>query len=64
VLGGTLLAGGIGSFWRTLSGVLVVATVNNITLLLGLSSQAQLLVQGIIFVTVVGLDAIATRSRV
>ncbi|MCU1618621.1 MAG: transporter permease [Modestobacter sp.] len=63
VLGGTLLAGGIGSFWRTLSGVLVVATVNNITLLLGLSAEAQLLVQGIIFVTVVGLDAIATRSR-
>lgn len=63
VVGGTLLRGGIGSFWRTLFGVLVIATANNITALMDLSAEAQLLVKGAMFVTVVAIDAVATRSQ-
>ncbi len=62
VVGGTLLAGGIGSFGRTFAGVLVIAAATNIALLLGLSTAAQLLVTGIIFIVVVAFDAASSRE--
>lgn len=62
VVGGTLLAGGIGSFGRTFAGVLVIAAATNIALLLGLSQPAQLLVTGIIFIVVVAFDAASSRE--
>jgi ribose transport system permease protein len=62
IVGGTLLSGGVGSFGRTLAGVLVIAAAQNIALLLGLSQAAQLLVTGIIFITVVAFDAATSRE--
>jgi ribose transport system permease protein len=62
VIGGTSLLGGIGSFRRTLVGVLVIGVSNNLMLLLGLNTPFQLFVQGAIVILAVSLDAIASRN--
>jgi ribose/xylose/arabinose/galactoside ABC-type transport system permease subunit len=63
VIGGTSLLGGVGSFRRTLVGVLVIGISNNIMQLAGLSTPYQLFAQGAILIVAVSLDAIAVRSQ-
>ena len=63
VIGGTTLQGGVGSFWRTLAGVLVIGLANNIMLLLGLDTSVQLLVKAGVFILAVALDALANREQ-
>ena len=63
VIGGTPLAGGRGSFARTLVGIAIVGTLNNIMLLLGLDSSSQLLVKGLVFVAIVAVDRVFARAE-
>ena len=63
ILGGTSLTGGQGSVLGTLVGALIVGTVNNGLNLLGVQSFWQSIVQGLILVGAVGLDALVQRRR-
>ncbi|MFG1923110.1 ABC transporter permease [Cryptosporangium sp. NPDC048952] len=62
--GGTPIAGGKGSAWRTLAGVLLIATVSDILLLRGYSTGAQIMVKGLIVLAVILVVHLrATRGR-
>jgi ribose transport system permease protein len=63
ILGGTSLTGGQGSVIGTLIGALIIGTVNNGLNLLGVQSFWQSIVQGLILVGAVALDALVQRRR-
>lgn len=62
-LGGTSLGGGVGGIGRTVIGVIVLASVANTLVLVGMPIQAQWLVSGVIIVLAVWLDNVARRRR-
>ncbi|MDE1173614.1 MAG: ABC transporter permease [Parvibaculaceae bacterium] len=58
LIGGTAIVGGRGSVWRTLLGVILIATITNLVLLRGYSFGAQIFFKGVImavFVIVIHL---------
>lgn len=61
LIGGTAIAGGRGSVWRTLLGVILIAIITNLVLLRGYSLGAQILFKGILMVAFV--LAIHLRSK-
>jgi ribose/xylose/arabinose/galactoside ABC-type transport system permease subunit len=58
VLGGSSLFGGSGGTMRTVAGVLVLGVLNNVLVLLGVPYEAQPIVKGGVFLSVVGLDGL------
>ena len=63
VLGGVMLQGGRGSVLGVLGGVLVIGVLINLMSLMGIGSFGQMVVKGLIFMSVVGLTAwFARRS--
>lgn len=56
VIGGTSLAGGVGSVLLTLVGVLIIGVINNGLDLLGVSSYYQQVIKGVIIVGAVLID--------
>ncbi|MCI8550611.1 MAG: ABC transporter permease [Lachnospiraceae bacterium] len=56
VLGGTAIAGGIGSMWGTIGGVLIMGSLNGGMSLLGAQSHHQMLVKGLVIIFAVYLD--------
>lgn len=62
VIGGTSLTGGQGAMWRSVIGLLLLATLSNVFNSLAVSSNFQLLVKGMIIVGAVALD-VFVRSR-
>ena len=63
VVGGTSIAGGEGSVWRTAIGVLFIALIGNGFNLLGVDPLYQQIVLGLILLVAVGLDAWARQRR-
>jgi ribose/xylose/arabinose/galactoside ABC-type transport system permease subunit len=63
VIGGNSLTGGHGSMMRTFTGLLVVGVATNAMLLLGLSTELQYTVKGLVFIAAVATDAARARSR-
>jgi ribose transport system permease protein len=63
IIGGTSLLGGEGAMWRTLVGVLILATINNLFTALALDTATQQLVKGVIVIAAVALDAYIRRRR-
>jgi ribose transport system permease protein len=63
IIGGTTLFGGEGAIWRTLIGLLILATLRNLFDTLSLSNAAQLMAQGAILVVAVALDAFMRARR-
>lgn len=63
VVGGTSIAGGEGSGWRTAIGVLFIALIGNGFDLLGVDPNWQQIVLGLILLVAVGLDMWARRTR-
>ncbi len=63
VVGGTSIAGGEGSVWRTGIGVLFIALIGNGFNLLGVDPLYQQIVLGLILLLAVGLDAWARQRR-
>ncbi|MCP4166428.1 MAG: ABC transporter permease [Chloroflexi bacterium] len=63
ILGGTSLAGGKGTIAGTLIGVLILGTLTNGMILLGVSAYYQQIAQGFVLLLAVGLDQLRTRSE-
>lgn len=63
VVGGTSIAGGEGSVWRTTIGVLFIALIGNGIDLLGVDPLYQQIVLGVILLIAVGLDSWARQRR-
>ncbi len=67
VVGGTSLAGGFGSMWRTAVGLGIIATITNGFVLLDINVFYQDIIKGSIIVGALALDVLArrlaTRSR-
>jgi ribose/xylose/arabinose/galactoside ABC-type transport system permease subunit len=63
VLGGVILQGGRGSVFGALGGVLLIGVLINLMTLLGVNSFGQMVVKGVIFMTVVGLTAWFSRRN-
>jgi len=63
IIGGTSLLGGEGAMWRTLVGLLILATINNLFDSLALDTAAQSLVKGVIVVGAVALDSYTRRRH-
>ena len=61
VVGGTSLAGGLGSMWRTAVGLGIVATISNAFSLADVNPFYQDIVKGCIIVGALGLDVYARR---
>jgi ribose transport system permease protein len=62
IIGGTSLMGGEGAMWRTLVGLLILATINNLFESLAFDVALQSVVKGSIIIVAVALDAFS-RSR-
>jgi ribose transport system permease protein len=63
VVGGTSLAGGSGSVWRTAIGLGIIATMSNGLVLLGISPYYQDIIKGMIIVAALAMSAALRRSR-
>lgn len=62
VIGGMTLAGGRGSIFGVLGGVLFIGVLNNIMTLLGIGTFSQDIIRGAIFIIVVGINAKSLRN--
>jgi ribose transport system permease protein len=62
ILGGTAIAGGVGSIFGTLGGCLIMATLNNGMSLMGAQYHVQILVKGLVIILAVLMDN-ALKSR-
>lgn len=63
VVGGTSLRGGEGAVWRSVVGLLILATLTNVFISLNVSQNWQLIAKGAIVVTAVALDALIRRRE-
>jgi len=55
VIGGTLLSGGKGSYWGTMSGALVLQLINSLLQAAGLPQAAQLIILGTVLLVLISL---------
>ncbi len=62
LIGGTAIAGGRGSVWRTLMGVVLIAIITDLVLLRGYSLGAQIFFKGLIMMAFVLLIHLRSRS--
>lgn len=63
VIGGTSLAGGVGTIPGVIAGALLLATIDNGMSLLDFSSFAQLVVKGLVLLMALAVDTWARRKR-
>ncbi len=59
VIGGASLAGGVGTIIGTIIGTLLISFLRNGCTLLGISTNIQLIVIGIVIIAAVSLDQLA-----
>jgi ribose/xylose/arabinose/galactoside ABC-type transport system permease subunit len=62
IVGGTTFTGGRGSLLGAVAGVFLVQILTNMTVLLGLDVQTQLVIKGLVIVGAVALYTVAERS--
>lgn len=63
VIGGTSLAGGVGSITGTFIGAVIMGMINNGLNLLRVSAYYQMIIQGIIIVLAVTMDVMTSKDR-
>ena len=64
IVGGTSLGGGVGSIWRTVVGLVIIATITNGFVLLDISPFYQDVIKGLIIVGALILDSMLRRIGV
>jgi ribose transport system permease protein len=64
IVGGTSLGGGVGSIWRTVVGLIIIATITNGFVLLDISPFYQDVIKGLIIVGALILDSTLRRIGV
>ena len=64
VIGGTSLLGGEGAIWRSVVGLLILATLTNVFFSLNVDQNWQLIAKGLIIVGAVALDAYLRKREV
>ena len=64
IVGGTSLGGGVGSIWRTVVGLVIIATITNGFVLLNISPFYQDVIKGLIIVGALILDSMLRRIGV
>jgi len=64
IVGGTSLGGGVGSIWRTVVGLVIIATITNGFVLLDISPFYQDVIKGLIIVGALILDSTLRRIGV
>lgn len=62
VVGGTSMAGGSGTLFGTIIGAIIVGIINNVQTLIGIDSNIQKIVKGLIIVGAVIIDVVTKRS--
>ncbi len=62
VVGGTSMAGGSGTLFGTLVGAVIVGIINNVQTLMGVDSNVQKIVKGVIIVGAVIIDVVTKAS--
>lgn len=62
ILGGTSFVGGIGSIWGTLIGALIIASLTNGLILLGVSDIWQFIIKGLVIIGAVALDRFRSQG--
>ena len=62
VIGGTSFAGGSGSMWGTVAGVILVTVLLNLVLLLNMNVQWQLVVKGVVIIVAVAVYSFQRRG--
>lgn len=63
IVGGTPLGGGIGSIWRTVVGLILIATISNGFVLLDISPPYQNIIKGSLIVGALALDSFLRKLR-
>jgi len=63
VVGGTSIAGGQGAIWRTVVGVFFIAFLGNGFNLNGIDPVVQRIVQGVVILSALGIEAFSRRRR-
>jgi len=63
VIGGTSLFGGEGAMWRTVVGVLILATLNNLFSSLAVESPIQNIIKGCVVIAAVAFETTSRRQR-
>jgi ribose transport system permease protein len=63
VIGGTSLFGGEGAMWRTVVGVLILATLNNLFSSLAVESPIQNIIKGCVVIAAVAFETKSQRRR-
>lgn len=62
VVGGTSMAGGSGTLFGTIVGAIIVGIINNVQTLMGVDSNIQKIVKGVIIVAAVIIDVVTKNS--
>jgi len=63
VIGGTSLFGGEGAMWRTVVGVLILATLNNLFSSLAVEAPVQNIIKGCVVIAAVAFETASRRQR-
>ena len=63
IVGGTPLAGGAGTIFGTMIGVLIIAVINSGVLFLGIDAVWSTFVTGLVIVVAVGVDQLVRQRR-
>ncbi len=63
VVGGTSFAGGVGGVWQSFIGLLVLQILSSCLNMLSVEPYLQLLIQGIVIVTIIWLDCYARKIK-
>jgi len=63
VIGGVSMAGGVGTMFGTIIGVLILASIDNVMSLMNVSSHLQMVIKGIILMSAVSMDIYVNRSK-
>lgn len=63
VVGGTSFSGGFGSMFNVIIGAIIIGIINNVMILMGINSNWQIVVKGILIATAVAIDINTKRKQ-